>query len=216
MAGGQLEFRILGSLEITKGGSPLALGSRKQRMLLAALLLHQGEPVSSDALADALWGEHPPTAAATSIQTYVSQLRKLLGADAIVTQAGSYRLTREAGTVDAHAFEQAVEEGIGALEAAHWQTAADMFERALRSWHGPALADFRFDSFAQTEAARLEELRLTAVEHRIAAELELGRHGELIGELQALIAEHPLRERLRCQLMVALYRAGRHADALAA
>jgi predicted ATPase/DNA-binding SARP family transcriptional activator len=216
MADGELEFRILGSLEVTRGGTPVALGSRKQRMVLAVLLLRVGEPVSSDALADALWGERPPTAASTSIQTYVSQLRKLLGAETIVTQPGGYRLALDAGTIDARVFEQAVEEGTGALEAGRWQTAAETFEHALGLWHGAALADFRFDAFAQTEAARLEELRLTAIEHRLAAELELGRHADLVGELQTLTKEHPLRERLRRHLMIALYRDGRQADALAA
>jgi predicted ATPase/DNA-binding SARP family transcriptional activator len=216
MGGGDLEFRILGSLEVSEGGSPLPLGSRKQRMLLAALLLHPGEPVSTDALADALWGERPPAAASTSLQTYVSQLRKVLGAHAIVTEAGGYRLVAETGTLDAQVFEQAVEEAASALDAGRWEAAAETLAAALGLWHGPALADFRFDSFARLEAARLEEQRLTAVEHRIAADLELGRHGELIGELQALIAEHPLSERLRRHLMVALYRAGRQADALEA
>jgi predicted ATPase/DNA-binding SARP family transcriptional activator len=216
MAGGTLEFRILGSLEVTEDGTALQLGSKKQQMLLAALVLHQGEPVTTDALGDVLWGDRPPAQAATSIQTYVSQLRKLVGVEAIVTQSGGYSLVRDAGAVDAHLFEQAVAEGTAALDAGQWRAAAETFERALSLWRGPALADFRFDGFAQTEAARLEELRLTAVEHRLAAELELGHHAELIGELQSLTSEHPLRERLRRHLMLALYRDGRQADALAA
>jgi predicted ATPase/DNA-binding SARP family transcriptional activator len=216
MGGGELEFRILGSLEVTRGGAAVPLGSRKQRMLLAVLVLHAGEPVSADALADALWGAAPPAAVATSLQTYVSQLRKLLGADAIVTQAGGYRLAADAGTIDARAFEQAVEAGTRELDDGRWAAAAETFARALQAWRGPALADFSYDGFAQTEAARLEEVRLIAVEHRIAAELELGHHAELVGELQSLIREHPLRERLRRHLMVALYRDGRQADALSA
>jgi predicted ATPase/DNA-binding SARP family transcriptional activator len=216
MAGGELEFRILGGLEVTEDGAALPLGSKKQRLLLAALVLRHGEAVSTDTLGDVLWGDRPPAAAATSIQTYVSQLRKLLGAAAIVTQAGGYCLPRETGTVDAQEFERAVAEGTHALEAGQWQAAAETFERALGLWRGSALADFRFDGFAQTEAARLDELRLTAVEHRLAAELELGHHADLIGELQSLTKEHPLRERLRRHLMLALYRDGRQADALAA
>jgi predicted ATPase/DNA-binding SARP family transcriptional activator len=216
MASGELEFRILGGLEVTRGGVVVPLGSRKQRMLLAVLVLHVGEPVSTDVLADALWGDEPPSAASTSLQTYVSQLRKLLGADAILTGAGGYQLAVDQGAVDACAFERTVEAGTRELEDGRWRAAAETFARALGAWHGPALADFRYDGFALAPAARLEELRLTAVEQRIAAELELGRHAELVGELQSLICDHPLREHLRRHLMVALYRDGRQADALAA
>src|SRR5436190_6065118 len=125
MVGGELEFRILGSLEVTRGGSPVPLGSRKQRMLLGVLLLRVGEPVSTDALADALWGDEPPAAVATSLQTYVSQLRKLLGADAILTEAGGYRLAVDGDRMDARVFEQAVETGTHELDDGRWQAAAE-------------------------------------------------------------------------------------------
>jgi len=205
-----LEFRILGPLGVDANGSPLPLGGQKQRAVLALLLLHAGETVSSDRLIDALWGEQPPRTALTSLQNFVSQLRKLLGSELIATSSLGYMLRVEPGSLDADRFRWLVAE---ASEAGPEQRAGRLRE-ALELWRGPPLQDFTFDPFAQAEIARLEDLRLAALEDRIGAELELGRHVELVGELTSLVAEHPLRERLRAHLMLALYRAGRQADAL--
>jgi predicted ATPase/DNA-binding SARP family transcriptional activator len=212
MADGRLTFRILGTLEAVVSGKAVALGAPKQRALLAALLIHANEPVSMDALAEALWGDRPPPTATTNIQIYVSQLRKLLGGRTILTEAGGYRLSLEDGELDARRFEELITEA----RSAHGEGRAEVLREALELWHGEALGDFRFETFAQNEAARLDELRLAAVEDRIAADLDVGCGPELIPELGALIEQHPLRERLRRHLMLALYRAGRQADALEA
>jgi DNA-binding SARP family transcriptional activator len=205
-----LEFRILGPLGVIADGRPLPLGGQKQRAALALMLLHAGETVSSDRLIDALWGERPPRTALTSLQNFISQLRKLLGNELIATSSLGYTLRLEPGCLDADRFRWLVTE---AWEAGPEQRAA-LLREALELWRGPPLQDFAFDAFAQAEIARLEELRLSALEERIGAELELGRHVDLVGELTSLVAEHPLRERLRGHLMLALYRAGRQAEAL--
>ena len=205
-----VEFRILGPLEAAEDGRPLPLGGQKQRAVLALLLLHAGEVVSTDRVVDALWGERPPRTAGTSLQNFISQLRKLLGSETLVTRAPGYSLRLEPGQLDADRFRRLAAD---AREAGP-EERARLLGEALALWRGPPLQDFAFDAFAQEEIARLEELRLAALEDRLGAELELGRHAELVGELVGLVRAHPLRERLRAHLMLALYRAGRQADAL--
>jgi len=207
-----MNFRLLGPLEVAEHEKALALGGRKQRSLLAVLLLHGNEVVSTDRLADALWGQTPPPTAAKSIQVYVSRLRKELGDGRLVTQPPGYVLRVEPHELDLARFEQLV------AEAAHADPdiASRKLSSALAMWRGPPLADLVYEPFAPADVARLEELRLAALEQRIAADLAAGRHAGLVGELQSLAAEHPLREQLRCQLMLALYRSGRQAEALAA
>ncbi|TMM24681.1 MAG: hypothetical protein E6F94_09240 [Actinobacteria bacterium] len=205
-----LEFRILGPVEVTDDGAPLQLGGQKQRALLALLLLNPNRVVSTDRIMDALWGEQVPRTAATSLQNFVSQLRKLLGSDVLVTKPPGYQLRVAADQLDLEKFVHLVEESRGEPAAERTTT----LRRALALWRGPPLADLGFEAFAQSEIARLEELRLAALEDRVEAELESGRHSDLIGELEAFADENPLRERLRSQLMLALYRSGRQAEAL--
>ena len=205
-----LEFRILGPLEVREDDVPLQLGGQKQRALLALLLLEANRVVSTDRIVDALWGEQPPRTAATSLQNFVSQLRKLLGAELLLTKPPGYQLRLEPVQVDLDRFERLVTEA--RTEPA--EARAAKLRQALTLWRGPPLADLEFESFAHGEVGRLEEFRLTVVEDRFDAELEAGRHGEIVGELEALADEHPLRERLRGQLMLALYRSGRQAEAL--
>ena len=209
------QFSLLSPLSVTLDGAPIALGGQKRRALLAVLLLDANHVVSRDRLIDALWGEDPPDTARNTIQVYVSQLRKLLPEGVLETAAPGYRLVVEPEAVDLFEFMRLSEEGRTALGAGDAPGAADALEAALALWRGAPLADFAWEPFAQTEIVRLEELRLAALEDRIEADLSLGRHGQLIAELERLVAEHPLRERLRGQLMLALYRSGRQADALA-
>ncbi|HEY2437947.1 MAG TPA: BTAD domain-containing putative transcriptional regulator, partial [Solirubrobacteraceae bacterium] len=209
-----IEFRVLGSLEVVEGDRPLALGSPQQRALLAVLLVHRGEPVSSDGLIDALWGERAPASATKIIQGYVSNLRKVLGEGLLVTRGGGYLLQAEPGQTDVDRFESLVAEGRRALQEGDPRTAATRLREGLALWRGPPLADFAYQSFAHSEIARLEGSRLAALEERIDAELALGEHARLVGELEGLVSEHPLRERFIGQLMLALYRSGRQADAL--
>ncbi len=209
-----IEFRVLGSLEAVEQDRPLALGSPQQRALLAVLLVHRGEPVSSDRLVDALWGEQAPASAVKIVQGYVSNLRRVLGDGLLVTHGRGYLLQAEPGQLDLGRFESLVAEGRRALQKGDARIAAARLREALGMWRGPPLADFAHESFAQPEIARLEESRLAALEERIDAELALGEHARLVGELEALVREHPLRERFTGQLMLALYRSGRQADAL--
>jgi len=219
-----MEFRILGPFEVCSEGRQLSLGGTKQRAVLAVLLLHRNEVVSTDRLIDELWGDRPPATAAKTVQVYISQLRKALrdrrGSDEVesvlVTKAPGYMLVVEPSELDAAQFERLAENGRSALAAGRPRLAARTLLEALALWRGPPLADFAADSFAQNEIGRLEEARVSALEERIEADLALGRHLELVGELESLVAAHPLRERLRGQLMLALYRSGRQAEALAA
>ena len=215
-----LEFRVLGPLQVAKEGRLLPLGGLKQRGLLALLLLDRNRVVPRDRLVDALWGESPPASAANSIQIYVSKLRRLLGdgatAGAIVTEPPGYCLRVPPGELDADRFERLIAEGSDALRAGEAERAEKAFADALTPWRGPPFADFAAEPFAQAEIARIEQLRLRALEQRIEALLSLGRHVEVLAELPRLIDQHPLEERLRAQLMVALYRSGRQADALVA
>jgi DNA-binding SARP family transcriptional activator/class 3 adenylate cyclase len=207
-----LSFRLLGSLDVSRGGRPLEIGGQKQRVVLAILALNAGRVVSTDRLVDLLWGEQPPKTAATSLQNFISQLRKTVGADVVVTKAPGYLLNVVAEQIDLNQFERLVAEA-RSLEP---EARDKQLREALGLWRGPPLADFTFEPFAETEIARLEELRSAALEERIEADLEAGGAAELVGELEGLVKENPLRERLRGQLMLALYRSGRQAEALRA
>ena len=213
-------YRLLGPLEVTVDGTAVNLGGRKQRALLAILLLHANRPVHRDVLVNQLWGEHPPAGAEHAVNVYISRLRKTLqaasGAQRVVTRQGAYLLQAAEEQVDVALFERLAAEGRLALAAAAAGRASAVLGEALALWRGAALADFRFEPFAQADIARLEELRAGVVEDRIEADLALGRHAHVVSELEALVAADPLRERLHQQLMVALYRCGRQADALAA
>ncbi len=211
-----VEFRILGPLEARREGAVVALGGTRQRAVLALLLTRANEVVSAERLIDELWGGEPPGTAANVLQGYVSHLRKALGAEVIVTRPSGYVVEIEAGQLDLDRFERLCEEARAALGGGDGATASELLREALALWRGQPLADFAYEPFAQAEIARLEELRLAAVERRIEADLARGRDAELIGELEGLIERHPLRERLRGDLMLALYRAGRQADALEA
>jgi YVTN family beta-propeller protein len=214
VSAGPMEFRILGPIEVTEAGRSVALGPAKQRALLAALLVHANEAVSTERLIDELWGEGPPAKAAKSVQVYVSQLRKALGDGRLETSGRGYLLHVPVGTLDAERFQTLLAEGREALAGGEASRAAETLGAALALWRGPALSDVAYEPFAQAEIARLEELRLAALEERIEADLALGRHADLVAELEGLVRAEPLRERLRAQLMLALYRSGRQADAL--
>jgi DNA-binding SARP family transcriptional activator len=209
-----MDYRILGPLEALDGEVQLPLGGAKQRAVLAVLLLHANETLTRDVIVDELWGEDAPPTAAKVLQNCVSALRKELPPDTIRTVAGAYSITLEPGELDRDRFERLLAEGRAALEAGDHADAAEQFRRALALWRGAPLSDFSYEGFAQDEIKRLEELHVAALEDRIEAELALGRHDELVPELEALVTRHPLRERLRGQLMLALYRAGRQAEAL--
>jgi len=220
-----VEFRILGPLEVLDAqGQRLALGGPKQRALLAVLLLHAGQVVAVERLVDELWGEDPPDSAAHVLQVYVANLRKALEPDRARRAAGDLLGTRPGGylievgpdRLDLARFERLAAEGRAALAAGDPAQAARLLRQALGLWRGPALAGVVLHASGQGEVARLEERRLATLEDRIQAELATGRHHELAGELEALVAAHPLRERLHGQLMLALYRSGRQAEALAA
>jgi YVTN family beta-propeller protein len=209
-----ITFRVLGPLEVFDEQRPVALGGPKPRAFLAVLLVHRGEAVSTDRLIDALWGEQAPATAAKIVQGYVSHLRKGLGDGLLLTRGHGYLLDTTAGQVDLEQFDALVAEGRRALEAGDARVAAGRLRDALALWRGPPLADFAYEPFAHAEIARLEEARLAALEDRIDADLALGEHAALVSELDSLVRQHPLRERLQAQLMLALYRCGRQADAL--
>jgi DNA-binding SARP family transcriptional activator/class 3 adenylate cyclase/tetratricopeptide (TPR) repeat protein len=207
----RLQFRILGPLEVRQGDQLLPLGGAKQRALLALLLLNANRVVSRERLIDALWGDEPPETAVTSVQVYVSRLRKLFPTETLVTKAPGYLLAVDPEEIDLLRFEKLLAHSRGADP----ERRSRMLREALTLWRGPPLDEFN-EPFAQGEGGRLEDLHLAAIEEQIEAELTLGRHADLIGELEALIAEHPHRERFRGQLMLALYRSGRQAEALEA
>ena len=210
-----LQFGILGPLGAWVEDQEIELGAAKQRALLAVLLLHAGETVSKDHLVEALWGKQPPQRPLKAIQVYVSQLRKRLGDGVLVTQAPGYVLKLEPGALDLERFEGLFAQGRRLLEEGHAREAGDALRQALSFWRGEPLADFRYETFAANAITRLEELRLIALELRLDADLAIGRDAELIPELERLVREHPLRERLRGLLMLALHRCGRQGDALA-
>jgi DNA-binding SARP family transcriptional activator/ABC-type transport system substrate-binding protein len=221
-----VDFRILGALEVEDRGESLPLGGHQQRALLALLLLRANEVVSVDEIIDDLWAAEPPPSATKSVQALIAKLRRRLENEpagaaveagengVLLTRPHGYVLTVADGELDLHRFQSLVDEGQQALSAGRADDAAAKLRQGLALWRGPPLAEFAYESFAQVEIARLEELRLSAVEQRIEADLALGRHHDLIPELEALVARHSLRERLRGQLMLALYRAGRQAEAL--
>jgi DNA-binding SARP family transcriptional activator/class 3 adenylate cyclase len=218
-----VQFRILGPLEVlADDGRPLVLGGAKQRALLAVLLVHAGQVVSADRLIDELWGENPPETARSVLQVYVANLRKILeparrtraASTLLVTQPPGYLLDLGRHAFDLAHFEQLLNNGRDGLAAGDPRVAAGALREALALWRGPVLGDVAAEVGAQGALARLEEQRLTTLEQRIEADLALGRHSELVGELEALVTTYKLRERLRGQLMVALYRCGRQAEAL--
>src|SRR6185503_18299201 len=206
------DFRILGTLEVIGVDGPVALGGPRQRALLAALLLRVGRVVPTEQLVDELYGAEPPKTAIASLQNSVAALRKALGPDVLVTRSPGYVLTLLPEQIDARRFEQILADA----RAASAEERRALLVRALDLWRGPPLAEFAFEEWAQTEARRLDELRAVAVEERIATEVELGRAADVVPELESLVRQHPLRERLRELLMLALYRAGRQAEALGA
>ena len=205
-----LEFRILGPLEVSSETGHVALGGPKQKGLLAILVLDAGRVVPTDRLIDLLWGEDAPKTATASLQNAIARLRRVLGEEVLLTRSPGYVLSVAPDQIDARRFERALADARGLPP----EQRRDRLHAALGLWRGPALAEFAFDEFAQAETRRLEELRLVVIGERIDADLELGRQGEVIGELEALVREHPLRETFRRQLMLALYRAGRQAEAL--
>jgi peptide/nickel transport system substrate-binding protein len=211
MPGSQLKLQLLGPVEATIGGRPVSLGPKKQRGLLAILALHANETVSVDHLVDALWGDRPPPSAQKMVQLYVSQLRRLLAADSatIVTQGRGYELRIDPAAVDVATFERLVDEASSANGAPN-----DAAHAALTLWQGAPLANVADEPFAAAEIRRLEELRLSAAELAIDDDLALGREQDALAKLERLIEAHPLRERLYAQRMLALYRAGRQAEAL--
>ncbi|MCA1670814.1 MAG: AfsR/SARP family transcriptional regulator, partial [Actinobacteria bacterium] len=219
----EMEFRVLGPVEVVRGGRPLALGGPKPRAILAMLVTHANEVVSADRLAAVLWGNAPPANPASVLQVYVSNLRKRLEPSRPVAAAPQVLLTRRPGyllrvepdQVDALRFGAMVGEARRAQAAGAPARGADILRQALGLWRGGALADVAGHALARAHALSLEEARLSAIEDLFDAELVLGRHAEAAGELKALVGEYPLRERLRGQLMVALYRSGRQAEALA-
>ena len=207
-----LDLRVLGPLEAHGDRGSIPLGGQKQRALLGLLVLNAGRVVATDRLLDELWGEQPPRTAATSLQNMVSNLRKALGAERLETRPPGYRLCVEQEETDLGRFERLVADA----RPLSGEQRSQVLSSALARWRGPPLADFAFETFAQSEIRRLEERRLVTLEERIDADLDCGRHSELVAELEALVEQHPFRERLRAQLMIALYRAGRQAEALQA
>jgi DNA-binding SARP family transcriptional activator len=204
-----VEYRILGPLEVIRDGDPVDLGGRRQRAVLTLLLLDANRLVSTDLLRDRLWGERPPPTATTSLHNALSHLRKALGDGVIETRPPGYVLHVDPESFDLARFEARVKEA----RAAEGDRQRALLESALAEWRGPPLLEASYEPWAEPEIRRLAELRVEVVEQRIDADLALGRHAEVVAELEALVAEHPLRERLRGQLMLALYRSGRQADA---
>ncbi|MGB6581116.1 MAG: BTAD domain-containing putative transcriptional regulator, partial [Streptosporangiaceae bacterium] len=211
-----MDVRLFGQLEAADGGVALAVRGAKQRALLALLALHRGEPVSADRLIDVLWGDGLAAKPANALQAQIGQLRRTLGAGAIVTTEAGYALAVGPGEVDVVRFEELVAKGRRLAEAGEMAQASAALGEALGLRRGEPLAEFAYAGFADTERTQLDELTLVAIETRAGADLVLGRHGELAGELEAQCRQHPLRERLWELLILALYRAGRQADALRA
>ena len=206
-----MEFGLLGPLTVVEGGSDVTPARPKQRALLALLLLRRGEVVPGAQLIEALWGEEPPETAQTALHGHISNLRKLVGPERIRTRPPGYRLDVSPGEVDLARFEALVAQ---ARERDDPAARSACLREALALWRGEPLVELRGEPFADREIARLDELRVTALEDRIEADLALGRHHELVPELEPLVTEHQFRERLRGQLMLALYRCGRQAEAL--
>jgi len=220
-----MDFRILGTLQVLDGNRTVALGGCKQRALLAVFLLHANKPLTTDRLIDELWGERAPPTAAKAVHVHISRLRKALtanngngpsGASLLVTGERGYELRVDPERLDSRRFERLIADGRSEVADGDPQRALAAFERALSLWRGTPLADLAYEPFAQAETARLEELRVAALEQLVEAKLALGQHAEVVGELEGLTGEHPYRESLRGQLMLALYRSDRQAEALQA
>ena len=214
-----VRIRVLGSLEVEVGGRPVALGGRQQRALLALLVIHANDVVSADRLVEELWGEPTPPRAVKRLQVAITRLRRALApggatGSVLASDTAGYVLRLEPGDLDLAVFERLLADGRRQLEDSEPRTAAATLRDALGLWRGEPFADVAFESFAQAEITRLQELRIAAIEDRLEAELAIGRHHELVPELERLVAAHPLREGLRRQLLLALYRAGRQARAL--
>lgn len=212
-----MEFRILGPLEVLDQGERVPLGTLKERTVLATLLLHPNEVVSRTRLINELWGESPPATAKKAVNVYVSQLRKTLGRNGnelIATVAGGYRLDVEPEHLDMARMQRLVADARDRAAVGNLERGTELFREALVLWRGPTLADLPFESFARAEVDQLDEMRLAALMDRIDCDLALGRHEQVLGELNLIVREHPLRERLRAQQMLALYRADRQAEAL--
>jgi DNA-binding SARP family transcriptional activator len=213
-----IRFHALGGLSITDRGAELGIGGPRQRRLLAMLLIHRDTVVSVDRLADAVFAGEPTAAASTTLRSYVARTRRLVDGSGsgpvVVTRAPGYLLQTPADSFDVACFERALATGGSHLERGDAPAAASTLREALALWRGDAYAEFADEDWARTEARRLEELRLVAHERLVEAELACGRAADLIPEIESLTREHPLREEFRAQLMLALYRAGRHADAL--
>ena len=212
-----MDFRILGPLEVIEDGRPLALGRLKERLVLAVLLLHANEFVSRERLIDELWGVSPPATARKAVNVYISKLRRTLarnGHDPIATTDGGYRLVVDPDLLDADRMRSLVARARARMADGESETASRLLQEALAFWRGPTLAGLALESFGRDEVAQLDELRLTVFMDRIDCDLAQGRHEQVLGELHVLVREHPLRERLRAQQMLALYRADRQADAL--
>jgi DNA-binding SARP family transcriptional activator/streptogramin lyase len=212
-----VEFRILGPLEVLEDGLPLVLGRLKERTVLAVLLLHANEFVSRERLIDELWGTSPPPTARKAVNVYISKLRQTLtrnGHDPIATAEGGYRLVVSPDLLDAERLRNLIAQARGCIADSESDAASQLLQEALALWHGPTLAGIQLESLCRDEVAQLDDLRLAALMDRIDCDLALGRHEQVLGELNVLVREHPLRERLRAQQMLALYRADRQADAL--
>jgi DNA-binding SARP family transcriptional activator len=209
-----MEYRILGPLEALDGDRPISLGGTRQRAVLALLLLHANETLTRDVLIDRLWGEEAPATAAKVLQNCVSALRKELPPETIRTVGGSYALSLGPDELDRDRFERLLADGRAALADGAYEQAAELIQAALALWRGSPLSDLSYESFTQDEISRLQELQVAAIEDRIDAELGLGRHEGAVAELESLVARYPLRERMRGQLMLALYQSGRQAEAL--
>src|SRR5437764_4346010 len=207
---GALDFRVLGPLEVHTAGGPVALRHGRQRVLLAALLLSANEVVSTERLIEELWASERPPTAGTVLHGHVSALRKLLGRDRVATRPPGYLLRVEEHELDLARFEALLE----AARKARGRERGELLRDALALWRGPPFADVPCEGSLRTEIRRLEELRLVALEDRLDVDLACGRHAAVVADLARLVAEEPLRERPRAQLMLALYRAGRHAEAL--
>ena len=210
-----MEFRVLGALEVRSGGAPVRLSARKHRELVGALVLASNRIVSREALIDVLWADRAPPSAPKLLRIYVSQVRRALGEGRLETRPGGYLLRVEDGELDAARFDELLARGRSELRRGRIEAAHGLLASALSLWRGPALSDIADGEFARAEAGRLDEARLGCLEDRIEADLELGRHTEIVSELEGLVSLHPFRERPHRQLMLALYRCGRQADALA-
>lgn len=214
-----MDFRILGPLEVLEDGRPLALGRLKERTVLAVLLLHANEFVSRERLIDELWGTSPPPTARKAVNVYISKLRQTLtrnGHDPIITAEGGYRLVVDPDLLDAELLRNLIAQARACIDDGESGTASKLLREGLALWRGPTLVGIQLESFGRDEVAQLDEVRLAALMDRIDCDLALGRHEQVLGELNLLVREHPLRERLRAQQMLALYRADRQAESLAA